>query len=276
MTTADHRKYPLGTDPEELERLHLQHRLWTDAAHALWRFAKVVPGSRVLDVGAGPGAASFDLAALATSAGRVLAIDGSESFVSYVRNEGKARKLTQLDARVCDVQSLERLEGVSSGSFDVAYARWVLCFTPRPEDVVRGVASLLSPGGRFCVHDYFDYETMTPAPRRESHANMVRATARSWRDNGGDPDVAGKLPALFDDHGLEVVHVTVHHRVARPGDTMWHWATTWWRSYTPKLVTMGYVTEQEVRQFWSDLDAMTPARDFLLLPPVFEIVGVKR
>ncbi|GAC1351774.1 MAG: hypothetical protein NVS3B20_14980 [Polyangiales bacterium] len=268
-------RYPLGTDQEEFERLHLQHRLWSDAAVSLWKRAGIAPGSRVLDVGAGPGAASFDLAQLATSSGHVLAVDESASFIEHITREARARNMSQLVATVGDAQRLETL-GAQSSSFDIAYARWLLCFTPRPHDVVRGIAPLLKPGGMLCIHDYFNYTVMTAAPRRPSYTRMVEATAQSWRDSGGDPDVMGKLPRILHDRGFDLVHLEVHQRIARPGDTMWQWARTWWRSYAPKLVKMGYLDEHARHDYESDVDAMTREHDFLMLPPVFEIMARRR
>lgn len=269
-------KYPLGSDRGELERLHFQHRLWSDAAHALWRRAGIKPGSRVVDVGSGPGAASTDLAELVTSAGRVLAVDESDSFVSHLRFKAEARELSQIEAVVGDVQALDTLPGVTPESFDAAYARWVLCFVPSPERVVTGLQKLLVSGGVLCVHDYFNYATMTCAPRRRSHDRIVEATARSWRDRGGEPDVVAKLPGILRRAGFVIEHLDVHQRIARPGDTMWHWAATWWRLYAPKLVTMGYVSEADVEELIADLDAMTREDDFLVMPPVFELMARRR
>ncbi len=42
--TDTRNEYVLGTDEAELTRLGLQHRLWGDAAHALWRRGGIVPG----------------------------------------------------------------------------------------------------------------------------------------------------------------------------------------------------------------------------------------
>jgi SAM-dependent methyltransferase len=271
MATPE-RRYPLGTDRIELERLHLQHQLWSDAAHALWRRAAIQPGSRVLDLGAGPGAATLDLAQLVTASGRVLAVDESQGFVDFIRAEASARGLTQVQADVGDVQ---KLDGVT-GPFDAAYARWVFCFLPQPDAVIRNAARLLAPGGVLCVHDYFNYTAMSPAPRRDSYAQVVAATARSWRDNGGDPDIVARLPALLHEAGFTLEHLDVHQRVARPGDTMWHWTLTWWRSYTPKLVKMGLITAAQEQAFHADVAAMTRERDFVVLPPVFELMARKR
>ena len=52
---AAERTYFLGTHDEELERLGLQHRVWRPTVLDCWRRAGIGPGSKVLDVGAGPG-----------------------------------------------------------------------------------------------------------------------------------------------------------------------------------------------------------------------------
>jgi SAM-dependent methyltransferase len=272
METPKQRQYPLGTDRAELERLHLQHQLWSDAAHALWLKARVQPGSRVLDVGVGPGAAAFDLAHLVGRDGQVLGVDESAPFVDFVNAEAAARAMPQVRAVVGDVQQLE----VPAGTFDMAYARWVLCFVPRPGAVVAGAARALKKGGVLCVHDYFNYTSMTAAPKREHYTRVSELAARSWRDNGGDPDVVGRLPELLHEHDFALEHLAVHQRVARRGDAMWSWAESWWRSYTPKLVKMGYLDPALERDFHAELDGMTRERDFIHLPPVYEVLARRR
>ncbi len=270
--TANEREYVLGTGADELERLGLQHRLWSDAAHEAWKRAGLVPGARALDVGCGPGYAAFDLAQLVQSRGRVVGVDESANFISHVREQAAVRRLPQLEARVGDVQRLgdvlERDE-----RFELAYARWVLCFVPDPGAVIAGAAAALAPGGRLVIHDYFNYECMTAAPRRESFTRVVRATARSWRKPGGDPDVMARVPRLVAAAGLELEHLDVRQRIARPGESMWAWVASWWRNFTPKLVALGELSAGEEREFHADFDSMTAATDFVVLPTVFELIA---
>ena len=54
--------YILGTHDEEIQRLGLQHRVWRPHVLAAWKKAGIGRGSRVLDLGAGPGCATIDLA----------------------------------------------------------------------------------------------------------------------------------------------------------------------------------------------------------------------
>jgi len=274
MTTSTP-EYVLGTGADELERLGLQHRLWSDATHELWRTARIAPGQRVLDVGCGPGHAAFDLAQLVGRSGAVVGLDESANFVAHLGEQAARRHLPQLTGRVGDVMALDaHLAGAAP--FDLAYARWVLCFVPGPQDVVAGVARALRPGGRFAVQDYFDYEAMTVSTRSPAHARVVAATARSWRAQGGDPDVAGRLPRLLAGAGFEIEHLAQRRRLARPGESMWHWTDSWWRIYVPKLVAMGELTAGEAEEFFHDWRALDPATDFVLLPTVVEIVARRR
>lgn len=273
MTKA--KEYVLGTGDDELSRLGLQHRMWSDAAHSLWKRAQIKLGQRVLDVGCGPGFAALELGQLVGSRGCVIGVDESAGFIEHVNAQAEARRIGQCRGVVGDVQRLgDALKG--EAAFDLAYARWVLCFVPDPEAVVAGVAAALKPGGRFCVHDYFNYSSMTMAPRRGSHDRATAATIKSWHARGGDTDIMGKLPRLLKNQGMRVTHLDVHQRVARGGDTMFQWPDVWWRTYAPKLVQMGYLTQADQDELFRDLDEVRESdTDFVVCPSVFEIVAEK-
>jgi len=279
---TDGREYVLGTGLDEHERLGLQHRLWADVTHAAWMRAVFRVGDTLLDLGCGPGWATFELAQWVTARGRVLAADLSDSFVAKVRDECARRGLAQVDAFVADASctgaAMALDEALTSRpALDGAWARWVFCFLRNPVRAVSAVAAKLKTGARFVVHDYFNYTSMTMAPRSAWHDRAVEATARSWRDNGGDPDVASKLPAMFASHGLEVEHIAVHQRAARGADPMFAWPDSWWRTWAPKLVATGYLAQAECDGLLADLAAMASDRTrYILPPPVTEIIAVKR
>jgi SAM-dependent methyltransferase len=273
------REYVLGTGTDELARLALQHRFWADAAHSLWRRAKINLGHQVLDIGCGPGFASFDLAQLVTQSGRVVGIDESQPFVDHANAQAKSRGLPHLTAHLGDVQNLAAaLRAASSSplpsSFDLAYARWVLCFVKDPDAVVAGVASLLKPGGRFCINDYFNYRSMTLAPRRASFDKAVAATVQSWEARGGNTDIVAILPRLCEKYGLTVTHLDVHQRICRGNDTMFAWIDVWWRTYAPKLVEMNLLARSDLEQLLRDLDEVRhSSTDFVACPPVYELIA---
>lgn len=282
-TFADPSGYILGVNADELERLGLQHRLWSDAAHALWRQAGLQPGDRVLDVGCGPGFAALDLARLVGARsgvrprGEVVGVDESQSYLDFLARQASAQGLRNLHTHRVDAVQLEHAVSIGPGAFDFAYARWLMCFVSDPAAVIRGVARALKPGGSFLVQDYFNYEAMRTAPHSPAFARAVTATGRSWRSRGGDPDIVGRLPGLLEAGGFRVTRLDVHQRLARPGEPMWHWPQTFWTNFLPVLVGMGLLTEDDRAAWHREWDqlAATPGA-FVLLPPVFDVIAVKR
>ncbi len=268
-------EYVLGTDEAEYARLGFQHQLWSDLAHRTWRAAGLGPGQRVLDLGSGPGYAAFDLAAFVGQSGRVIAVDESRIFVERLGQAARERGLATIEAHSCSAESLDEI-GIENASIDVIYSRWVFCFLADPEAAVRHCARLLKPGGRLCVNDYFNYRSMTIAPRSEAFCAGIAAIAQSWVDRGGDSDIVGRLPGLCLDAGLEIQALEVDQRLARPGETMWHWADTFWPNFVPRLVASGHLTQDQADAFF---DAWRTAErnpgGFMALPPVYQFIARK-
>lgn len=272
MDPSEEREYVLGTHDEELVRLGFQHRLWAEQAFALWERAGFAPGQTILDLGCGPGYASFDLAVLVGQRGRVIAVDASARFISHLKAQQDARGITNLDARVGDVQRLDLRER----SLDGAYARWVLCYVAEPEAVVAGVARALRPGGVLAVQDYFNYRGITLAPRSAVFDRVVAAVDKSWRVRGGDPDIAGRLPAIMRRCGLHVREIRPIARVARPGSALWDWPTTFFRNFLPTLVELGLLTSDDQNAFEQEWSARSQDSDtFFCTPPMYDVIGVK-
>lgn len=268
------REYVLGTGEDELARLALQNRLWSDVSVQAFRRSNLTIGHRVLDVGCGPGYASFDMAQIVTRHGKVLGVDESPTFVDEANAMAKARRAEHFEAICGDVQQLDTVLA-GHEPFDFAYARWVLCFVPDPDAVVRGIANALAPGGRLAVQDYFAYASMTMAPRRKSHDRAVEATVRSWTGHGGDPDVGARLPELFAKHGLRLDEIRPHLRVARGSDSMFAWPNTWWRTFGPKLVAMGELSQADCDELIADLESIADGNGFVQCPPVYEFLATK-
>src|ERR1041385_7251714 len=94
---AMERDYVLGTHEEELARLGLQHRIWRRVALECWQTAGITVGSRVLDLGAGPGYAATDLAEIVGPSGRVVAVERSANFVRALEERCRMRSLHNVD-----------------------------------------------------------------------------------------------------------------------------------------------------------------------------------
>jgi ubiquinone/menaquinone biosynthesis C-methylase UbiE len=269
--------YVLGTGTDETVRLGLQHRLWSAATHELWEKAAIQPGQTVLDLGCGPGHATLDLAQIVGPTGRVVAIDESAGFLKQLHDAALHRKALHIERVLGDVQDLSEVMAGEENTVDVAYARWVFCFLERPEDVIKGLASIIKRGGRVAIQDYFNYErSLTLAPRREAFSRVINAVAASWRARGGDTDIMGRLPGMLLAHGFRIDHIGVVQRIARPGSSLWHWPNSFWQTFLPKLVESGFITREDKEAFdaaWDD--ACTDPASFVQLPPVYEMVATR-
>lgn len=274
---TDSTEYVLGTGQDERERLDIQHRVWSDVTKASWMRAQIGPGSVVLDLGSGPGHASFDLAQLVTPSGKILAVDESENFVGYLNHQARVRGLFQLRAVKGNAEDLpSTLE--SKVQFDAVYCRWLLCWLHHPDLAIRGIIQVLKPGGRLVIHDYFNWSASTMAPRSSAIDKMVSAALASFADRGGDIDIVARLPRLLRQAGFQLKEFQVHQVAARGGgaDAKLAWPLSWWRSYGPKLVAMGRLTASEFALAAKDLDALEADPDrFMFCPPLFELIAVK-
>ncbi len=259
--------YVLGTADVEAARLRLQHDVWRPYVHELWRRAGLTSGSRVADVGAGPGAATLDLADVVGTRGRVIAIERSARFVEALRS----RALPNVEVVQADLMT----DPIDAAGLDAAWCRWVACFVPSPATLVRRIAGLLRPGGVFISHEYVDYATWRLLPPRPEIEAFVAEVMASWRADGGEPDIARSLPALLDAHGFEVGHAVPRVFAAHPGDPMWRWPAAFVRGGVERLHDLGRVDRDWTRSVVQALDdAERDPRTIMVTPLVLEIIAV--
>ena len=192
--------YFLGTHDEELARLGLQHRVWRPTVLDVWRRAGITVGSRILDVGAGPGYAALDLAEIVGRSGRVVAVERSEQFVRAGQEACKVRGFVNVEFRRLELMS----DPLPAGNFDVAWCRWVASFVSSPAVLIEKMAACIRPGGTAIFHEYANYATWQLIPRRKLVDEFVLRVMDSWRTTGGEPDIALALLALPPAHGFVI------------------------------------------------------------------------
>lgn len=264
--------YVLGTHDEELARLGLQHRVWRARMLEAWRRAGVTAGSRVLDVGAGPGYATLDLAEIVGPDGAVVGVERSARFVAAGRAALAARGLDQARLHELDLMT----DAIPGEGFDVAWCRWVASFVSDPARLVQSIGSGLKPGGRLVFHEYADYASWRLAPRRPAVEAFVAEVMASWRASGGEPDVAPALVGLLDEYQFRIIHAEPIVFAVHPGDFVWRWPASFVESNLRRLKELGRVDGAwcaRVREEWSQAEADPAA--VLITPMVLELVAVK-
>jgi SAM-dependent methyltransferase len=232
--------YVLGTHDDEVARLGLQHRVWRPIAADCWRRAGITIGSRVIDIGAGPGYATVDLADIVGPSGEVFAVERSARFLEVARQACAARGLSQVRFRQADLME----ESLGQLDFDYTWCRWVASFVSSPEKLIRNIAGALRPGGLAIFHEYSHYETFRFMPRRPAMEAFSEEVMKSWRAAGGEPNVAIQFPSLFREAGLEVVEAHPRILTVSPKSYVWQWPASFIEINLVRLRELGRVTEE--------------------------------
>jgi len=113
---------------------------------------------------------------------------------------------------------------------------------------------------------------MPPNPLHERFRGLVE---QSWRDNGGEPNVALWLPLWLADAGLEIVETRLFADIITPADETWQWPRAFIESGARRLNELGYVQAEEVAPMARLLDD-PPEGTHMTTPLVAEIIARKR
>lgn len=267
---APEQEYVLGTHDEEVARLGLQHRVWRPRALAAWQSAEIGAGETVLDIGSGPGYASQDLAEVVGPSGRVIAIDKSARFLEIVHTMSRQRGFENVFTYKADFNNGEFPEVIA----DCAWCRWVFAFVKDPQNLLARIAAALRPEGTIVLHEYFDYSTWRSLPRCTELEEMVSAVMRSWRDNGGEPDIALSLPGWLEELGFELKRVRPMVDVVQRNHMVWSWLRAFIEASRRRLVELAYLSAERAEAIWETFSRFeeTPGT-WMITPGVLEIVA---
>ena len=114
---------------------------------AMIEMADVRPGMRVLDIAAGAGDQTLDLAKRVGPTGYVLATDLSPAILEFAKSRAQSAGYNNVETQVADGESLR----VADASFDAVVCRLGLMFYPDPGKGAREMFRALKPGGSACT-----------------------------------------------------------------------------------------------------------------------------
>jgi SAM-dependent methyltransferase len=269
---ATDRDYVLGTHDEELARLGLQHRVWRPVVLDCWQRAGVTVGKRVLDVGAGPGYATVDLAEIVGPSGEVVALERSDNFVRAMEQACRVRSLTNVKIHEVDLMS----DDLPAGDYDFVWCRWVVSFVNDPALLIQKLSRAMRKGSVSIFHEYGHYETWRFLPRLPMQERFREHVIATWRESGGEPDGAARLPELLSKNGFVIRSSRPHVFCLRPDDYMWQWPATFIEIYLPRLIEMGRIDQEFADKVHADLANVERNPNALMLTPlVLEIIAEK-
>ena len=276
---TSHNDYVLGTRDDEMARLSRQHDLWRDECENAWTFGDIRSGSRVLDIGCGPGVATVDLANIVGESGRVVGLELSPRYV-----EEAAKRLSQCNCKSSvHVHDLMKspLPQELRGHFDFTWSRWVSMFVSRPELIVDVAHDALVTGGCAIFHEYVEYESYALHPNGKGVSAFVRSAVHSFAEFGGNVNIGRRLPTLLCEKGFSIQRLRSIGKALRPTDPLWHWPAGFIRTYAPTLVERGQLSSADAAAAICEVNDAEASNShgragaFIMPPTLLEIVARK-
>ena len=195
--------YIHGSSDDEQRRLALMNSLINPVC-----LEALAPGAerRVLDVGAGTGQFTREIAARLDRSAVVVAVERDARQRAAAEAGGPTVDGARIEWRAGSAED-PPLADDERGRFDLAHARYLLEHVPRPQGVVDAMVAALAPGGRIVLADD-DHALLRTWPEPEGFSAAWRAYYRSYRGLGTDPLVGRKLAAMMHAAGARPVRVT--------------------------------------------------------------------
>lgn len=176
---------------ESVLRSHRSRTAQNSAAHLL---PLLNAEDRLLDVGAGAGTITVDLA---NAVAEVTATEVSAEALDLTRATVADRGATNIAFEVADVHSLP----FDDGTFDVVHAHQVLQHVANPVQALREMARVTRSGGIVAVRDsdYGGFRWWPELPQLDRWLELYRSVAVR---NGGDPDAGRRLLSRAHESGI--------------------------------------------------------------------------
>lgn len=181
MNTAGRRFSGIYTHGHH-ETVLRSHRWRTAANSAAYLLPMLKPGISLLDVGAGPGTITADLARV-VHPGAVIALETSTDVLALTQAEIDRQGLRNVTCVVGDAHALDS----ANASYDVVHAHQVLQHLADPVAALREMRRVCKPDGVVAVRDA-DYAAFAWAPANSELDEWQALYQRLARANGGEPN----------------------------------------------------------------------------------------
>lgn len=213
--------------------------------------ARIGPGMRVLDIAAGAGDQTLDIARRVGPDGDVLATDISPAILQFAAGNARQAGLAQVRTRVADAEDL----ALDESGFDAAVCRLGLMLCPDPLRALGQMRQALRPGGHAAVLVFSE-------PQRNPCIAILMGTALRHAGLGPrDPFTPGGLlslgrPGLLEDLFRQAGFAGVNaERIAAPFQlpTARDYLDFVRASASPILQILGHLPPEAREAAWADM-----------------------
>lgn len=288
-TKVANEKYALKDNIAELNRLRIQHNVWSGRCRELYKRGKICYGDVVLDVGCGPGYNTFELSEIVGSNGKVFALDSSLDSLIFLSKRGEQLgwKINKFENKslsselkqtvlthdiVSDIELihanieeatpfLSSSTSTTNSEINHIFIRWVLTWVEKPNDALKHLKEVFGPnGGNIIIWDYFSENTFElnseiPTPMFDKLLNVL---LMEWKKYG-NPSVGKKLPQLLTQNNFKIESMEPNAPTINAKGPDWIWPTTYFDTQVKRLNREGVFTCKEVLDFnneWNEISDM--------------------
>ena len=178
------------------------HRWRTAENSAAYLLPFLQPGTCILDVGAGPGTITLDLAER-VAPGAVRGVDASPDVVAQAEADRAASGITTVTYAVDDAYALDSADD----RWDVVHAHQVLQHLARPVDALREFRRVVASEGVVAARDV-DYEGVIWWPRLPGLDEWLEVYLAAHRATSGGPAAGRQLKAWAQEAGFTDVRAS--------------------------------------------------------------------
>jgi ubiquinone/menaquinone biosynthesis C-methylase UbiE len=206
-------------------------------------------GSRILDVGCGPGSITVDVAQLAFP-GQVTGVDAVGSVLDQGRLLAKERNVENVDFQgPVDANALP----FGDSTFDVVFCHQLLQHVNDPVGILKEMERIAKPGGIVAARES-DYKSFAWYPEHTGLDKWSKVYELNARANGGEPNAGRVLHVWAKKAGLTPEHMkNTVTSWCYTGARATQWAEMWadralHSGFHKTAVERGHASEKEVQE----------------------------
>jgi SAM-dependent methyltransferase len=290
-TKIANENYALKDHTAELNRLRIQHNVWSGRCRELYKRGKILYGDTVLDVGCGPGYNTLDLSEIVGKCGKVYALDSSLKSLSFLKQRASQQGWKKCENSPLylltheDVSDIELIHAnieeplPPSTIFEVnhIFVRWVLTWIRDPNNVLKHLKAAYGSagGGNIIIWDYFSESTFelhseVPTPMFDK---LLKVLLAEWKKNG-DPSIGKSLPQMLVNNAFKIESMEPNAPTIKSKSADWIWPTTYFDTQIKRLNRDGVFSDLEVESFKAEWDGISDYETTWYSPPMMvEIVA---
>src|SRR5215467_96018 len=251
--------YMLATGEKAISRLDLLERIFGTGTRDLLNVAGLRPGMRVAEIGCGIGLTAQWISEKVGASGSVVALDSSSEQLEIA-----SRCAGEVGTKNLSFNQGDAYEtGLTRDSFDLVYARFLLCHVADPERALTEMRSLLKPGGTLVCEDHDDGGIFTE-PTTHAYKRLVEISNAVNHSSGLDSYIGLKLPRLFREVGFIQPEAKLNQIALLRGEEKRFWELTL-REAAPAILAANASTSEELDAISGEMREIAKDESILLM-----------